>query len=91
MQSIPFYCPNDLVHGLLAAHCADETGKEAGKSKIRSGDTVVFSIDHPLLEAFKKGEDQVDLNEYLLKWSILKVIEDEQSGYCGVLYQNVED
>jgi len=88
-KDIPKYSPNDLVHGLLAAHCADETGHEAGKSILKSEDRVEFSLDHPLIEPFKKGQ-AVDINDYLKEWSILRVIEDEQSGYCGVLYQNTK-
>lgn len=49
---IPLYSPNDLVHGLLAAHCADETGIEAGKSLVKAGDKVKFSKTHELLPIF---------------------------------------
>ena len=50
----PMYCPNDLMHGLLAAHCADETGNEAGKNKLKSGDKVQLSPGHSLLDYFKR-------------------------------------
>lgn len=87
---IPLYSPNDLVHGLLAAHCADETGHQAGQSCIKENDSVIFSPDHPLIDPFKKGQN-TDINKYLIEWTVLKVIDDEQSGYCGVIYQNVKD
>ena len=50
----PMYCPSDLMHGLLAAHCADETGNEAGRNKLKSGDKVQLSAGHSLLDYFKR-------------------------------------
>jgi len=46
------YYPNDLIHGLLASHCASVSGKEAGNSKIKAGDAVIMSEDQSLYQAF---------------------------------------
>jgi hypothetical protein len=44
------YFPKDVIYGFLACHCADETGKIAGGSKVKAGDPVVF--DHSPLYKF---------------------------------------
>src|SRR5690606_15387973 len=85
-ETKPSSYPNDLVHGLLAAHCADETGVDPGNSKVKAGNNVVFSLNNALYLKFK--ELGVDLNNYLSDWSVHEVIEGAETGYAGIVYVN---
>lgn len=84
------YYPTDLVYGLLAAHVADESGAEAGHSFIKVGDAVIFSEKEALYQCFQ-NKHSLNLNNYLKSWQALRVIEDAQSGYLGVIYRNMEE
>ncbi|XP_065644659.1 uncharacterized protein LOC124810068 isoform X2 [Hydra vulgaris] len=75
--------PTDLVHGLLAEHCGSETGFIAGHCTVKPGNNVVISdkraADFPNLK---------NINSYLDGWKVLGLIDDEKTGYLGILYAN---
>ncbi|XP_047130223.1 uncharacterized protein LOC124810068 isoform X1 [Hydra vulgaris] len=75
--------PTDLVHGLLAEHCGSETGFIAGHSTVKPGNNVAISdkraADFPNLK---------NINNYLEAWKVLGLIDDEKTGYLGILYAN---
>lgn len=87
--STKHYYPNDLMHGILAAHCADETGSIAGQSKVKAGDKVIFSKDNSLHQHLLRN-NQLDMNEYAKGWKALKVIDHKDTGYLGIIYCNDE-
>jgi hypothetical protein len=60
-EDVPMYNPDDLVHGLLASHCADETGTVAGQCLVKDGDKVKFSPGYLLTDIFQR-EQGVDIN-----------------------------
>ena len=84
------YYPNDFIHGVLAAHCADETGSEAGKSKVKKGDSVKFTLENSLYQLLLKDKN-LDLNKLMINWKAHKVIEDVNTGYLGIIYENIEN
>jgi hypothetical protein len=79
--------PNDFIHLILAAHCANQTGSEAGNLKVKNGDSVIFSLENELYKFYTQSTN-IDLNEFLIDWIATKVIEDELSGYVGIIYTN---
>lgn len=82
-EQLSDYYPNDLTHGILAAHAADETVSNASFSQ------VAFSNNNPLYILFKsKRCEPVDLNEYIRGWRAQEVIDDAQTGYLGIIYCN---
>ena len=83
------YFPNDFIHGVLSAHCADETGSEAGKSKVQNGDKVEFAEGNRLYQLFRANKD-LDFNEFMSAWEVHEVIEDVDTGYLGIIYENNE-
>ncbi len=75
------YYPKDLVYGLLSEHVASETGMQAGRYKIKPGDKVQITR---ATEFSAIG----NVNSYLTDWNILGVLDDADTGYCGIVYEN---
>ncbi|MGV2433243.1 MAG UNVERIFIED_CONTAM: tetratricopeptide repeat protein [Rickettsiaceae bacterium] len=78
--------PSHLVHGILSGHCADESGKYAGKSKIRVGDKLKFSTEKNLYK--QMSERQLNLDSYMADWEVIKINDEKDNGYLGVVYCN---
>lgn len=83
------YFPSDFIHGILAAHCGSQTVIVDSNSIVKDGDSVKFSLENELYKIFK--DKNIDLNEQVSKWRVYKVVEfDEETGYLGIIYENIE-
>ena len=87
LEKFSNYYPSDLMHGILAAHCADESGIYAGKSKIKKDDKVEFSSSNTLYQYLIQNND-LNLNDYAKGWRAIELVEDAQTGYLGIIYCN---
>ncbi len=70
-----------MTYALLSFHCSEQTedNHEVGT------DLDVKRIEQEL----KKTDDEHrKVNDYFKDWKILKIIEEEKSGYLGVIYIN---
>ena len=81
------YYPDDLMYGVLAAHCADETGSSAGNSEVKEGNRVKFGKDN-ILNNYLIENNGLDLNDYAKGWQVIKAIDSSQTGYLGIIYFN---
>jgi hypothetical protein len=63
-----------FVLGVLSAHCADETDHDGDNCTLKEGDQVKFKDDYFLYKTFLEQRG-VNLNEILIDWKVLKVIE----------------
>jgi hypothetical protein len=80
--------PSDFIHGLLSAHVAEETGCVAGKCPLKEDSKVTISKDNELYSKFIKEKDY-NINESLKNWFIEKIIDDKETGYCGIIYKSI--
>ncbi|CAD8161608.1 unnamed protein product [Paramecium octaurelia] len=87
MSKFEEFFPNDYIHLLLAAFCADETGKKGGKCPLQKNQAVKFKQETGIYK-FMKTEKNVDLNKYLQQWIISEIFDDDQTGYLGLLLEN---
>lgn len=69
--------PSNLMHGLLSAHCADESGIEPGKSKIVANQVVKFDNENPLYKLlnskFTEDQRQKAKSANILGWDKINV------------------
>lgn len=81
------YHPTDLIHGLLATHCGNETGDKPD-SDIKNKKSVEFTDKSFHLNQLFLNEKDISLNELVKDWLIEEVVEDKQTGYLGIIYIN---
>lgn len=80
--------PSDFIHGLLSAHVADETGFVAGECPLKENSRVSFKTDNRIYKDFFSNMF-IDINALLNNWFIEKIIDNEETGYCGIIYKNI--
>jgi len=80
--------PSDFMHGLLSAHVADETGIIAGKCLLIENSKISFKIESNIYKEFL-NKKTLNINNLIDEWFIEKIIENEETGYCGIVYKNI--
>jgi hypothetical protein len=80
--------PSDFIHGLLSCHVAEETGCVAGECPLKENSKVTFSCDNKLYIKMM-NEKKININSLLADWFIEKIIDDQETGYCGIIYKNI--
>jgi hypothetical protein len=80
--------PSDFIHGLLSYHVAEETGCVAGECPLKENSKVTFSCDNKLYNKMM-NDKKININDLLADWFIEKIIDDQETGYCGIIYKNI--
>ncbi|CAD8123448.1 unnamed protein product [Paramecium sonneborni] len=75
---------------LLSLYSEDETGYKAGKCNLAINQVVSFSETNYNRMMMKKTNG-LDLNDYVKYWSVIQIIDDESSGYLGLILENQVD
>ena len=80
--------PSDFLHGLLSAHVSEETGFAAGKCPLMENSKISFKTENRLYKEFLTNKN-ININNLLNNWFIEKIIDNEETGYCGIVYKNI--